>query len=395
MAAEPALTSSRREGGAFRVTVARTLEEVEALREIWTRLQGAQFNTDIDVFLTTASLHPAIARPHVILVERTGTPETLIVGNLGDVPLFGLRRCAGPSVRALRVAGGGFLGNPSAAAVAVGVREINRSVALGDATIGVFRLVAPGSLQHQVLLEEVPPRRRQCGGLMPHAVLDLESTLEDTLRGRGPKTRENLRRAMRRTEAMLGDRASIRIFRDPAEAEEFFAYVDAVAPRTHQYRESLLYGESEAERDLVKLGFERGWFRGYVLLVDGEPGAFWTGFGYKGVFGWRGRTGYDPRLSRYEPGTVLLLHLLDDLSRDPDIHMFDFGQGAEAYKRRLATRATLVGDVRIYARNPRSTLVQAVGAAASIGRRMMGRGPSEAAGFVPALTVPPRRPSHQ
>jgi CelD/BcsL family acetyltransferase involved in cellulose biosynthesis len=369
-------------GGPLSVSVARTLDDVEALRPAWETLQGPQVNTEIDVFLAMARFHPAVIRPHVMLVERDGVPEGLIVGHVRRNPLG---RKAGPSVRSLSVLAGGFLGRSGDELIAVGVSEVEQALARREATIGIFRLITVNSPEQREIGSGLPRRRRQLTNVQPHTRLDLGPTLEETLCGRSAKVRENARRALRRVEA-LGDRADVRVFRAPGEVEAFFDHVDSVAPSTHQYPGAYLYRGAPAERELARLGTERGWFRGYVLLVDGEPAAFWTGFAYKGVFGWGGRTGYDRRLRRYEPGTVLLMRMIDDLCRDPDVHVLDFGQGGEQYKRRLATRTSLVGDLRIYAGRPASASLKVVDWTAETTRRLTGRAPHFST-FVPALGV--------
>jgi hypothetical protein len=364
------------------VSVARTLDDVEALRPAWEALQGPQVNTEIDVFLTMARFHPAVVRPHVLLVERDGVPEGLVLGHvrrhsLGrkDWPLY---------VRSLSVLAGGFLGHADDELVALGVSELETALARREATIGVFRLVTLNSFAQRAIASRVPRRRRHLTNVLPHTKLDLGPTLEETLDGRPAKVRENVRRALRRVES-LGDRADVRVFRSPADVGAFFDHVDAVAPSTHQYPGAYLYRGAPAERELARLGTERGWFRGYVLLIDGEPAAFWTGFAYKGVFGWGGRTGYDSRLRRYEPGTVLLMRMIEDLCRDPDVQVLDFGQGGERYKRRLATRSSLVGDLRIYAGRPGSASLKVVDWTAETARRLTGRAPHFSHSFAPAL----------
>jgi CelD/BcsL family acetyltransferase involved in cellulose biosynthesis len=81
------------------------------------------------------------------------------------------------------------------------------------------------------------------------------------------------------------------------------------------------------------------------------------------------------------------MRMIDDLCRDPDVHVLDFGQGGEQYKRRLATRRSLVGDVRIYAGRPSSVSLKVVDWTAETARRLTGRSPRLSPSFAPTLGI--------
>ena len=85
-----------------------------------------------------------------------------------------------------------------------------------------------------------------------------------------------------------------------------------------------------------------------MLYLDGTPAAFWTGYAYGGMFGWRGATGYDPMFREHSPGTFVLLRLIASLAEDPTITTFDLGGGDVDYKRRFADTRWEEVDVRLF-----------------------------------------------
>jgi CelD/BcsL family acetyltransferase involved in cellulose biosynthesis len=151
------------------------------------------------------------------------------------------------------------------------------------------------------------------------------------------------------------------ILRRPAEAERLFADIDSVAARTYQHETGAIFRDSALERELAVLGLRKGWFRAYLLYLDERPIAFWTGFAYGGTFGWRGVTGYDPEFRRYSPGIYVLTRMLEDLSRDPAISVFDIGGGDVEYKRYYGDNRWEEVDVRLFAPGLRGLTVNAVG----------------------------------
>ena len=96
-----------------RVTVARTVEAVEELRETWEALSQERLTADFDYHLTVLRYAPGVIRPHVAVLERDGSPPALAVGRVEEVELtarVGYKTVFSPRVRSLTIAQGGLLG---------------------------------------------------------------------------------------------------------------------------------------------------------------------------------------------------------------------------------------------------------------------------------------------
>ena len=128
----------------------------------------------------------------------------------------------------------------------------------------------------------------------------------------------------------------MRVFQRPEEIDEFFAAAAVVAAKTYQHALGVAFGDTPAHRERTRVAMERGWFRAWVLYLDGEPAAFWHGERYAGTFR-TGNPGFDPKYDPYGIGTYLMLRMVDDLCSDPDVHAVDHGLGDATYKRRYGT----------------------------------------------------------
>jgi hypothetical protein len=84
----------------------------------------------------------------------------------------------------------------------------------------------------------------------------------------------------------------------------------------------MAFSGDELQRSLTFLAMERGWFRSWVLYLDGRPGAFWHGEAYRGVFR-IGVPGYDPALAQLRVGTFVLMKLIEDLCADETVNTLD------------------------------------------------------------------------
>ncbi len=65
-------------------------------------------------------------------------------------------------------------------------------------------------------------------------------------------------------------------------------------------------------RRLCQRFAEIGWFRSYVLFIDGEPAGFQLGFYRDGVYSCY-KTAYDPAFSKLSPGIAVMDYAFDDV----------------------------------------------------------------------------------
>ena len=182
----------------------------------------------------------------------------------------------------------------------------------------------------------------------PHWELAVPNSYDAFLGSLSPSTLKSVRRYSRRLEKSFGDRLSFRIFRGASEGDRVFTDLAAVARKTYQHALGVAFAQSEFERRIVRLLMNRGWFRAYVLYLDGEPISFWHGHAYRGAF-FIGIPGYDPAYADLRVGNYVLYRLIEDLCADDTIDTLDFGWGEAEYKRRLSTRSRLEQDVHLFA----------------------------------------------
>ena len=118
---------------------------------------------------------------------------------------------------------------------------------------------------------------------------------------------------------------------------------------TYQRALGVAFGDTPAHRERTRVSMEQGWFRGYVLHLDGRPAAFHHGELYGGRFR-LGSPGYDARVRQPEHR-----HLPAPAPDRRPLHSamtresLDYGIGDADYKRRFGTRSWHEGNVFVYA----------------------------------------------
>jgi CelD/BcsL family acetyltransferase involved in cellulose biosynthesis len=102
----------------------------------------------------------------------------------------------------------------------------------------------------------------------------------------------------------------------------------------------------ETHRGIMKSCLDRGWLRLYCLEVDGEIAAMTYCYRFRDrVF--LVQCGYDPALSRFKPGHVLLYYALEHAAGE-GAEVFDFLRGEHRYKEELANGHRQTGYVAAF-----------------------------------------------
>ncbi|MBB1075271.1 GNAT family N-acetyltransferase [Rhodoferax sp. 4810] len=173
-------------------------------------------------------------------------------------------------------------------------------------------------------------------------VVDITGAFDDYLKRRTPKSRQNLKRSVKRFLEHSPD--ALQIATKASDMPEF--HRDAVAI-SHQTYQTQLLGAGLPDTPTFLQGMqavaERGGARGYILRASGQAIAF----------AWcvaRGETlvyeviGYRPEYADQSPGTVLLYLILQDLFELGQYPVLDFGPGHAFYKEAFATRFSDFAD---------------------------------------------------
>jgi CelD/BcsL family acetyltransferase involved in cellulose biosynthesis len=364
--------------GRDRVAVARTVDEVEALRTLWEQLPVDNMDADIDHYLTVVRHRREVLRPHVIHVERPGRPGMLVVARLEDVPLessVGYRVVARPRVRALMVAFGGIVGAESEADCVRALDELQKPLRDGEADVVILPKLVVGSPLARAA-RTTAGRLRLDAGQEPvgHWTLSIPSHAE-FLAARASKTRRNLKYYRNRLKREHPD-VTVKRYEDAAEIEALSAQMTEVAVKTYQHGLGAGYGSGELDRPLLELGLEKGWVKVWVMSIDGRPVAFWHGVGYRGVF-LADFTGYDPAYADARVGSVLATQMIEEVADDPAYTTLDWGHGDAEYKRAYGDERTEEADVLIYAPTLRAVRIgltrRAIARSAGTAKRLVER----------------------
>ncbi len=328
--------------------VARTVEEVESLRDTWETVGVRDIDSDIDYFLTVVRNAPHVVRPHVVLVRRPGQPALMGIARLErlGIPLsIGYRTVLRPQLRAIVVTFGGLIGAAGAGDERVLINELGRPLCTGEADMLILRKIDIAGTLRNVVVEGVGwLRRSHAQSATRRWVAPVPGSLDAFLSGRSAKTRQTLRRQDRKLVREYGDGLRLRRFESLHEMTELCRDMEAVASRTYQRGLGAAYSGSPLDLGLIELGLRRRWFRTWMLYFGDLPVAFWSGTTYAGTFA-TGTPGFDPDYTKDSVGRYTMFRMVEDLCAADDVTWLDFGHGDAEYKASFGTAERMESDV--------------------------------------------------
>jgi Acetyltransferase (GNAT) domain len=312
----------------------------------WSRLDPVR-----DYFLTVVRSRPEVAGIHALFLPEAGQPDTAFVGRIEDVPLgvsVGYRQIYGPTVRAITLVHGGAVGVETRDRADDLLRRLRRALDDGAADALILPALRTDSALFAAAMNVTFPSRQPFADRSVHWGLRLPASFDEFLTSRSSRTRKNLRVDRNRLQRDHGDSIELRVFRDPADADELFRDVRALAAKTYQHGLGVAFADTADDEALISLALDRGWFRAYVLYVGGEAVAFWQGSVYARTF-FTGTPGYDPAFADYGIGRYLLVRVIEQLCEDDEVDVIDYGFGDAEYKRRFGNESWEEADVILFA----------------------------------------------
>jgi hypothetical protein len=182
-------------------------------------------------------------------------------------------------------------------------------------------------------LEHVPYRRMRSGKPTPHYFIDPFDNFESFVAGLARNTQKTMRYYVRRLSKQFNGDVKLRRFARPDDIEDFLNDAVPVSRETYQWRLGAGLRNRQALARRLGTAAHLGWWRSYVLYVNGEAVSFLEGYVLGGTYAVLDM-GYRPSWGRLNVGTVTLVESLREMKDAPsDIKQVDFLYGDYDYKR--------------------------------------------------------------
>ena len=328
----------------------KSIQELERVRSGWESWQTHP-NSDFDHFKLVCQLRQEIVSPHVTVVDCDGHPRACLVGRLERiqfVPPIGYFRPVRIPAKVLTVLYQGLLGQVDEEIGRELVRYLWLLLASGEADAVVFHKLPEDSILLRDLLDHGP--RWWCEKRpvwSAHWETSLPSDPGFLMKQMRSKHRALVRKKQRDLESTFPGKVSWRWLSKFDDVTELCARLEVVAARTYQRGLGAGFVDDEEHRRRYSLFATRGQLRMQLLEIDGVIRAFDIGVVYDNVF-FGFETGFDPDLREFSPGTLVILHMADELVKE-GVRKIDFGLGDASYKLAFGDRSWQETTIRLFA----------------------------------------------
>jgi hypothetical protein len=338
------------------VRVLTSLPELEEIRRVWESWPGNR-DSEIDTYLKFLQLNPGTVRPHVLVVDREGRPDAILVGRIDHSFIscrLGYLQLKLPA-KILYFVYGALRGNPSEENCDLIVGSILKSLSDKEADVAYMNFLREGSdLCRQVVQRPSLVCRDHLQVSEAHYAVALAATADGFYKGLSSGARWQTKNKQKKLLKEFAGEVKIRCFRDVSGLEEMVRDVEQVAKKSYQRGLGVGFVDSSNTLEQLKFKAQRGWLRAYILYLRERPCAFWIGDINEKTFG-SDYLAYDAEFAKYSPGMFLILKVIEGFcdGTHEGVTAVDFATGHAQYKEVLSNQEWLEKSFYIFAPTPK------------------------------------------
>lgn len=332
------------------ITVIKTLEDIEVIRPFWEKLQWYPYS-DINYYLSVITSQNEFIHPYILVLKQNNKPVTLLLGRIKhDVYKIklGYKVLVNFRVKALEIIYGGILGDTSTSVIYEIIREIKRGLKNKEFDVAFFKYLNRESDLSTLLRKSGSILTRDCFSVInTHWKLNLTDSFEEFLEDRSKSTRDHIKRYTKRFEKRLKRRYNIKFYSNPENLDIIISNTDKIASQTYQRALGVGMVNNEETRRNYQYLLKRNMLATWIVYIDEEPAAFWTGIIYKKMF-LSSATGYLPEFKTERIGTYLLIHIIKECCENNELEVIDFGFGYADYKKNYSNECLEESSISLH-----------------------------------------------
>jgi hypothetical protein len=164
-----------------------------------------------------------------------------------------------------------------------------------------------------------------------HWCMSIPESIDQFWKACSPNRRKKLRRYVRNLEKEYPGQVRMVTYSEEDQVAEAMEIAAGISASTYQRAFGGGLVNDAATRAFFEAAAKKGWLRIDILFVGDEPCVFSSGLKYGRTF-FAELTGYSPKWSDWNVGSILLLKVVEQLCGDPSVDSLDLGIGPGLHK---------------------------------------------------------------
>ena len=334
----------------YSIRIIETTEEIGSIRDFWIKHQHHVYS-DFDYYLFSSKNDPEFLRPLITVLYKNDEPMCLIVGRIARRTLnwaLGLIKLGKSQTICLEIGYHGFLGEFSVHTT----QRMIEFLANHLKKIGVNFIYFDRINTESVIFKSIQKSSRFLNRdylvlRYKNYRLQLLDSFEDFYQTKSRSTKKMINSYRNRLKNKFGDDVQIKSYYLEDQVDEALENINHVALKSYLQKIGQGFTKSEAMRQKWLFLAKRNIFRAHIMYINDHPCAFWVGYLYKGIY-FLIYTGYDPDYHYYHVGTLVLMHIIEQYSRDKSCRTIDYGLGEELYKKIFGNQINNVANFMLF-----------------------------------------------
>ena len=290
---------------------------------------------DFDYYLKLCEIKENIISPYVLLILENNHPKSIVVGIIEKIQMnfkVGYKVVYKPYVKSLTIDESGIIGEISNEICAIIIKNLSKILSTDNADLVKFNEIKTDSKFYKAAIKKSNIFCRDYAHAKNlHYKMTKPDSLEDFLKGK--KRKKNLKSIWKRLEKKFDGNVKAINFFSLKDLNKFLKHAKIVSEKSIQVAYGYSINDNLETKLLLELLAKKGILIGYILYIKDQPCSYYLGFNYERTLHLI-RTGYDPDYRKFQVGTALLLHMIDNISENKSIDYIDFGSYDMFYKKR-------------------------------------------------------------
>jgi hypothetical protein len=324
--------------------------ELEDYRQFW-ESTNRHPDCDFSQFQLVCQLRQEVECPYVLVIEENKKPKTILVARLEKIefcPSIGYLKLIRIPAKVITVLTQGLLGEVDDESSRAFFQYLWHSLNSGEADAVGFNNIHEESPLLQGLLIYGPGWWCEKKPIWSsHWTMQLPEKTGLFIKKMKSKHRLAILKRQRELYSDFPSQVSWQWIKKFDDLNILCNRLEMLAARTYQRGLKAGFVDDNEHRKRFKLFADCGQLRVQLLVIDRQVKAFWIGIIYRNVFH-STETAYDPNLQKYQLGTLVFSHMIDNLIME-GISKLDFGLGDADYKQRFGNSKWRETTIQLFA----------------------------------------------